>query len=162
MARDADAADHGVLLAQYPGAMDLTVAVDVPLVGDARLKSWAKVVTAVDPDGSDGWAYEGEFIAAGGIQDVTAPSVLLVYGEKGSRGNPRPEAQVYLVNPDATLSLHASASGRAWARTLRDPVIELLERDRPFTPDRPWDEALLGYSDEALRHELERRDRREG
>jgi hypothetical protein len=137
--------------------MDVVVAVEVPLVGDARLKSWAKVVSQVDPNGSDGWAYDGEFIAAGGIQDVAAPSVLLVYGEKGSRTAPRPEARVYLVNPDATLSLHASASGRAWARTLRDPVIELLERDRPFTPNRPWDEALIGYSDEALRQEMERR-----
>jgi len=141
--------------------MDVVVPVDVPLVGDARLKNWAKVVTAVDPNGSDGWAYDGEFIAAGGIQDVVAPSVLLVYGEKGSRDNPRAEAHVYLVNSDATLSLHATASGRAWARTLRDPVIDLLERDRPFTPDRPWDEALLGYSDEALREELQRRAKRD-
>ncbi|HSM01930.1 MAG TPA: hypothetical protein VK960_05770 [Acidimicrobiia bacterium] len=142
--------------------MDLLAAVEVPLVGDARLKNWAKIVTHVDPTGSDGWAYDGDFIAAGGIQDVPIPSVLLVYGERGSRDSPRAEARVYLVNPDATLSLHATASGRAWARTLRDPVIELLERDRPFTPDRPWDEALIGYSEDALREELARRTKRDG
>jgi hypothetical protein len=136
---------------------EVTVAVEVPLVGDARLKNWAKVVTNVDPDQSGGWAYDGEFIAAGGIQDVAAPSVLLVYGERGSRADPRPEAHLYLVNTDATLSLHATASGRAWARTLRDPVIELLDRDKPLPVHRPWDEGLIGYSDEALRQELERR-----
>ncbi|MEX0825825.1 MAG: hypothetical protein WD184_03555 [Acidimicrobiia bacterium] len=137
---------------------EVTVAVEIPLVGDHRLKNWAKVVTNVDPDQNGGWAYDGEFIAAGGVQDVMAPSVLLVYGERGSRGDPRSEAHLYLVNTDATLSLHATASGRAWARTLRDPVIELLDRDKPLPVARPWDEALIGYSDEALRQELERRE----
>jgi hypothetical protein len=137
---------------------EVTVAVEVPLVGDARLKNWAKVVTNVDPDQNGGWAYDGEFIAAGGIQDVTAPSVLLVYGERGSRGDPRPEARLYLVNTDGTLTLHSTAVGRAWARTLRDSVVELLERDSPFPVERPWDENLIGYSDDALRAELARRE----
>lgn len=135
----------------------VTVAVEIPLVGDARLKNWAKIVTNVDSARDGGWAYDGEFIATGGIQDVTAPSVLLVYGERGSRGDPRPEARLYFVNTDSTLSLHATASGRAWARTLRDRVIELLERDAPLPLRRPWDETLIGYSDEALRTELARR-----
>lgn len=135
----------------------VTVAVEVPLVGDARLKNWAKVVTNVDAARDGGWAYDGDFISAGGIQDVGAPSVLLVYGEKGSRGNPRPEAHVYLVNTDATLSLHATASGGAWARTLRDHVVELLERDQPLPVELPWEASLMGYSDEALSQEMARR-----
>jgi len=134
------------------------VAVDVPLLGDARLKNWAKVVGAVDLNVSGGWAYEGDFIATGGIQDVEAPCVLLVYGESGSRANPTPEARVYFVNTDGTLSLHGTASGRAWARTLRDPVIELLERDIPLVAgSRPWDPALMGYTSAALEQELARR-----
>jgi hypothetical protein len=137
--------------------MDVMVAVEVPLLGDARLKNWAKVVSAVDVEQSGGWAYEGDFIGAGGIQDVPASAVLLVYGERGSRGKPRAEANVYLVNTDATLSLRASASGRTWARTLRDRVVELLDRDRPLPTGKPWDEALIGYSEEALRDELTRR-----
>lgn len=140
---------------------EVMVAVDVPLVGDERRKNWAKVVTNVDQDRGDGWAYEGEFVAVGGIQDIMAPAVLLVYGEKGSRGNPLIEARVYTVNPDATLSLHASASGRAWARTLRDEVAELVQRDRPIVGEsKPWDPALMGYADEALQEELDRRERR--
>ena len=128
------------------------------MVGDLRLKNWAKIVDFVDVSKSDGWAYEGEFVAVGGIQDLDAPCVLLVYGEKGSRGNPQQEARAYTVNTDGTLSLHETAVGRAWARTLRDTVAELLDREAPIeAASKPWDPSLMGYSTEALEHELERR-----
>ena len=102
------------------------VAVEVPLVGDERHKNWAKVVDLVDTSKTSGWAYDGAFVATGGIQDVPAGSVLLVYGERGSRASPQIAAKVYLVNSDATLTLEAEASGKAWARTLRDPIERLL------------------------------------
>lgn len=106
------------------------VAAHVPLVGDERRKNWAKVVESVDTSKSSGWAYEGPFVATGGIQDVPAGGVLLVYGERGSRANPQITARVYTINPDATLSLEAEAKGKAWARTLRDPVERCLGRER--------------------------------
>ena len=135
------------------------VAVEVPLVGDERRKHWAKVVSNVDENKSDGWAYEGEFIADGGIQDLEAPGVLLVYGERGSRTNPHSEARVYVVNTDATLSLRQTATGRAWARTLRDTVAELVASDLPIAPSsRDWDPQLMSYSTDALHEELKRRD----
>ena len=72
-------------------------------------------------------------MATGGIQDIPAGSVLLVYGERGSRGNPQIAAKVYSVNSDATLTLEAEAKGKAWARTLRDPIERILGIDRgPF------------------------------
>ena len=107
------------------------VAVEVPLVGDERHKNWAKVVENVDTSKSSGWAFDGPFVAAGGIQDVPAGSVLLVYGERGSRANPQNIARVFMVNADATLTLEAEAKGKAWARTLRDPIERLLGTDRP-------------------------------
>lgn len=106
------------------------VAVDVPLVGDERHKNWAKVVENVDTSKSSGWAFDGPFIAAGGIQDVPAGSVVLVYGERGSRANPQSAAHVYTVNADATLTLEAEAKGQAWARTVRDPIERLLGMER--------------------------------
>jgi len=106
------------------------VAVEVPLVGDERHKNWAKVVENVDTSKSSGWAFDGPFIAAGGIQDVPAGAVLLVYGERGSRANPQSAARVYTVNADATLRLEAEAKGQAWARTLRDPIEQLLGTER--------------------------------
>ncbi len=136
--------------------MEILVPVDVPLVGDERRKNWAKVVTNVDPSKASGWAFEGDFIATGGIQDVPAGSIVLVYGEKGSRANPTVEARVYTANSDGTLTHEAAASGRAWARTLRDQVEELLERDRPLEA-LEWSPDLMRYSDAAIREEARRR-----
>jgi hypothetical protein len=132
------------------------VAVEVPLVGDPRRKNWAKVVRRVDDSRSSGWAFEGEFIASGGIQDVPIGSVLVVYGEKGSRATPQMEARVYVVNSDGTLTHHTTATGRAWARTIRDPVAELLEREPP-TVHSDWHPDLTRYTDQALAEELRRR-----
>lgn len=136
-----------------PSADTPLVAVEVPLVGDERHKNWAKVVHAVDGSKASGWAFEGDFIAAGGIQDVPAGAVVLVYGERGSRANPHPEARVYRANPDGTLSFQAAAKGRAWARTLRDTVVDMLGGD----PVPEWESALAAYPDRALADELERR-----
>jgi hypothetical protein len=131
------------------------VAVEIPSPGDERLKTWAKVVYSVDETKSSGWAFVGEFVATGGIQDVPAGSVLLVYGERGSRANPRPQAGVYVVNADATLTHHADAAGRAWARTLRDTVADLLSQD--LTPS--WQEVvdLSLVPDDDLMAEVRRR-----
>jgi hypothetical protein len=138
------------------------VAVEVPLVGDARLKSWAKIVDSVDDSRSSGWAFDGAFIATGGIQDVPAGSVVIVYGEKGSRANPRPEVRVYTANADGTLSHEQSAQGRAWARTIRDRVTELLGEAPPEAPaGLGWDPDLARYSTAALQEELDRRSRRD-
>ncbi len=131
------------------------VAVEVPLVGDHRRKHWAKVVHQVDPAKSSGWAFVGDFIHDGGIQDVPAGSVLLLYGETGSRANPHPEARVYVVNPDATISCEGEASGRAWARTIRDTVERLLDGERPAHLE--WQQELTVFSAEALAEELARR-----
>ncbi len=128
----------------------MLVAVEVPLVGDERHKNWAKVVESVDTSRASGWAYEGPFVAAGGIQDVPAGSVLLVYGERGSRANPQIAAKVYTVNADGTLSLEAEAKGKAWARTLRDPVERCLGIEAS-QPD------LSYLSDELLADELRAR-----
>jgi hypothetical protein len=118
----------------------MTVPVDVPLLGDERHKNWAKVVQSVDEARATGWAYEGPFVATGGIQDVPLGATLLVYGERGSRANPQITARVYTVNADSTLSLEAEAKGKAWARTLRDTVERCLGHetgppDLSFLPD---------------------------
>ncbi len=126
------------------------VAVDVPMVGDERHKNWAKVVESVDSAKASGWAFEGPFVATGGIQDIPIGSVLLVYGERGSRANPQITARVYHVNADSTMSLEAEAKGKAWARTLRDPVERCLGMDLT-TPD------LSYLSDEILAAELQAR-----
>jgi hypothetical protein len=134
------------------------VAVEIPLVGDERRKNWAKVVTNVDDSLATGWAFDGDFIATGGIQDVPAGAVVLVYGEKGSRANPAIEARVFTVNADATLSSRATARGKAWARTLRDPIEDLLaEQEAAPIQAAGWGPDLMRYSTAALEEELRRR-----
>lgn len=134
------------------------VAVEIPLVGDARHKNWAKVIANVDETKNNGWAFDGEFIASGGVQDVPVGSVLMVYGERGSRANPQIEAKVFVANGDGTLSHIQSASGRAWARTLRDRVAELVtDRDDTLPTGLAWDVDLARYSDDAILEELRRR-----
>ena len=105
----------------------VTVAVTVPQLGDPRRRHWAKVVTGVDENKATGWAYEGDFVGDGGVQDLPVGSVVLLYGEKGSSANPQPLAALYSVGADRTMTLEAEASGRAWARTLRDRALELVE-----------------------------------
>ena len=134
------------------------VPIDVPLLGDERHKNWAKIVSSVDDSKDSGWAFEGDFIAVGGIQDVPAGSVVMVYGERGSRANPQISVQVFTVNADATLTPHASARGRAWARTLRDHVIDLLAEPTGELPkQQDWSPQLMLYTDQALLEELGRR-----
>jgi hypothetical protein len=111
--------------------VEVIVPVSVPQLGDDRRRHWAKIVSSVDETKSSGWAFVGEFVADGGIQDLPAGGVLLVYGERGSSANPRAEASLYTIGPDATLTLEASARGRAWARTLRDRAVELVGHYRP-------------------------------
>ncbi len=136
----------------------ILVAVEIPLVGDERRKNWAKIITGVDESLATGWAYEGEFIATGGIQDVPIGSIVLSYGERGSQTNPRIEASVIRVNADATITPITTAKGRAWARTLRDTIVELLAESHEAPIERkPWDVGLVSYSDEALQEELDRR-----
>ena len=134
------------------------VAVEIPQLGDERRRNWAKVVNSVDDSLTTGWAFEGEFVATGGIQDVPLDSVLVVYGERGSRANPLIEAHVYVVNADATLSRRGTARGKAWARTLRDQVAELLVEAGPAPTRLSWSPDLMRYSDAALHEELRRRE----
>ena len=129
--------------------MNPQVAAEIPLLGDERHKNWAKVVYSVDTSVSSGWAYDGEFVAAGAIQDVPAGGVLLVYGERGSRSNPMIEARVYQINPEGSLSERGIGKGRGWARTLRDTVEQLLADDMPM----PLAD-LSGYADIELVEEL--------
>ena len=128
----------------------MLVAIEVPLLGDERHKNWAKIVESVDTSKSSGWAFDGPFVATGGIQDVPAGSVLLVYGERGSRANPQIMAKVFTVNADATISMEAEAKGKAWARTIRDAVERCLGVEK-----RPLDLSYL--SDDLLAEELRAR-----
>ena len=104
------------------------VAVDIPFAGDERHKNWAKVVESVDTSRSTGWAYDGPFINPGGIQDVPVGSVVLVYGERGSRANPQVEAKVYTVNAGRVAVWNQPTEVREMRKDGRWTVDELAAR----------------------------------
>ena len=83
--------------------MKVLVPVEVPLLRDERHKNWAKIVESVDSSKSSGWAFDGPFVATGGIQDLPGGSALLVYGERGSRTNPQIQAKLFTVNAEWSL-----------------------------------------------------------
>ena len=129
----------------------MLVPVEIPLLGDERHKNWAKIVENVDTSKTTGWAYDGPFVATGGIQDVPSGSVLLVYGERGSRSNPQIAAAVYTVNADATLSLEAEAKGKAWGPNPCATPVEKRLGIEAGPPD------LSHLADETLVEELQLR-----
>ena len=48
-------------------------------------------------------------------------------------------------------------TGRAWARTLRDGVHELLADEKPQVGEMEWQPQLMLYRDDAVIHEVKRR-----
>ena len=129
----------------------ILVAVEVPQLGDARRRHWAKLVREVDETKATGWAYLGDFVADGGVADLPVGGLLLLYGERGSAQNPQVEAALYVISSDSTLTLEQRATGRAWARTLRDRAGELLDQSAGRDPD------LSAIDSGFLVHELTRR-----
>jgi hypothetical protein len=121
------------------------------------------VTPALSWPAANGWPGLSAYIALStmiGMDDVMIAdtSVLLVYGERGSRDRPVIAAKVFTANGDGTLSTEAEASGRAWARTLRDRVEELLSDRLPSPEDGlPWSPDLMAWSDQAILDELARR-----
>lgn len=127
------------------------MAVEVPQLGDVRRRHWAKLVKEVDDTKATGWAYLGDFVSDGGVADLPVGGLLLLYGERGSAQNPQVEAALYMIGPDSTLTLEQRATGRAWARTLRDRAGELLDQSAERDPD------LSAIDSEFLADELTRR-----
>ena len=136
---------------------DILVAVDVPLVGDERHKNWAKVVANVDPSkpqaGRTKATSSPPVASKTSLQDRSCSSTA----SEGVAPTLLLRLAVYTANADGTLSPEARASGRAWARTLRDNVQDLLHRGTPIPHELDWSPSLMQYSDEAIREEVRRR-----
>ena len=63
------------------------VVVKVPETEDRRKKSWAKALTKVDPDKSNGYAFVGDWLRRGERAEVPVGSYILLYDEPGSMKN---------------------------------------------------------------------------
>jgi hypothetical protein len=102
--------------------------VEVRDFGDRRYKQWARLLTSVDRSKSDGYAFQGEFLALGRKHELEVGSLVLYYGEAGSRNNHCPCVRVQRVEADGGLSTiyQKMDLGRNWVLDVRDEIAELI------------------------------------
>lgn len=126
---------------------------------DFRFGSWVKAVTSVDRQGSDGYAFKGEFIPRGTIEVKAKPAVYLVMTTNGSRKYTVNHYSVVQMSADGQLTvtdIYTTNQERGWALRIRDRVWRLLSEmaDQERSQERS---PLADFSDDALIAELERR-----
>ena len=92
------------------------------------LKNWTKLLTGVDAEKNNGYAFLGEFGPyGGGLMEVELSSHLLHYYEAGSRKNNYPNAVLYRVGAEGPEEIGRWDNlSRQWALEIRDEVAELI------------------------------------
>ncbi len=115
--------------------------------GDRRYKMWAKHITKINTEASNGYAFEGTWLTLGRKAELPIGSYVLLYGEEGSRAHRAPVVRIARVEADSTLVDVLTATDPSWALDLRDEAAALLA---PATPDR----AALEAEAAALRARL--------
>lgn len=131
---------------------------------DWRFMSWVKEVQSINPQGTNGFAFEGLFLPQGTIEIEPKPRVFLIRTTTGSRKYQTAHYSVVVMEASGELKLYPTiyttnrTSG--WALRIRDQIIELVEKIRGeiatgeiATAENP----LAGVSDEDLIQELLRR-----
>lgn len=110
------------------------VIIELPAyVGDNRFKNWAKHLTGIDTNATNGYAYQGAWLQLGRKNELPVGSYILLYGEHGSRAGHTPTATVARVEADGELTTVLEAeSDKSWALTLRDQAAALFAA----APDR--------------------------
>lgn len=123
--------------------------VDVPVIGDSRFKQWTKVVTGVDKNQQNGYAFRGHFLKD--KAELPIGTFILAYGESGSMKYHDPMVKLYKVDTDGlSVAYEKSELSRKWALDVRDDIAELVNAAEPHNP-------LANYSDDDIREEAKRR-----
>jgi len=134
---------------------------------DYRFMSWAKNVTNVDPNGSNGYAFDGEFIPDGDVEIEIGNRLFLLMTTTGSRKYPVKHYRLVIMNTDGELvaTEHSTTDAKpGWALRLRQPAIDILNSFRTQQPqpeaqpeDTVVENPLAAFSDEQIRAEFVRR-----
>lgn len=120
--------------------------VEIPrYTGDNRYKMWAKTLTGVDTDKSNGYAYQGAWLTLGRKAELPIGSYVILYGESGSRAGHEPVVSIQRVTVDG-LEPVIEARGHSWALDMRAEAAALFSGG----PDR----AALEAEAAALRARL--------
>jgi hypothetical protein len=135
------------------------VIVGIPAIGDSRFKRWAKLLKGVDRTKTNGFAFLGDWLPLQRKAELEVGSLILLYGEEGSRKYARPVVEVRRVEADSSLRCLVRVDGPDWALDLRDQVADMLassgaSESAPTTTPAP---DLSGVDDSTLAAELTRR-----
>ena len=99
--------------------------IDVPTIGDKRFKRWTKVVTSVDTNKQNGYAFEGYFINEKVELEIGA--YILAYGESGSTKYHNPKVKLYQVsNEELNLIFEEENLSFKWALEVRDKIAVII------------------------------------
>lgn len=106
------------------------VIIDLPTFDD-RHKHWIKVLSGVDQDKSNGYAFQGSFAKAGSTVELPVGTILLYYYGSGSMKNYTVEVEVHRVTPEGlkATDIKTSRDNRkvgGWALDIRDKLAELF------------------------------------
>jgi len=140
------------------GGCKMKKIVMIPGTMDDRHKCWRKVLTHVDKNQSNGFAFIGDWLRAGERAELEIGSIILAYDVVGSMKNWRPVVRLLRVGGQNDLEEIFRWEGdfreRSWALAVRDDIAAILAEAQGQQPE---ESPLAGFSDEELIAELERR-----
>ena len=123
--------------------------IDVPGFGDSRFKSWAKHLTSVNRELTNGYAFEGQFINTKAELEIGA--YILCYGREGSRANNTPVVALYRVGAYSVEQIYRkSCDTEMWALEVRDDIALIVNKEEEKNP-------LSDFTLEQLEAEIARR-----
>ena len=141
------------------GGCKMKKIVMIPKSLDDRHKCWRKVLTHVDKELSNGFAFIGDWLRAGERAEIEVGSLILAYDVVGSHKNWRPVVRVLKVGLETDLEEVYRWEGdfreRSWALAVRDDIAAILAEAQGQEPEEG--SLLARFSDEELIAELERR-----
>ena len=131
----------------------------IPETLDERKKTWRKLLTKVDREQSNGYAFVGEWLKAGERAELEVGSFILCYDEAGSMKNWYPVVRMFKVGVENDLDYVYRWEGnireRSWALAVRDEIAAILAEAQGQEPEEG--SPLASISDEELIAELRRR-----
>lgn len=130
----------------------------VPETLDSRKKSWRKLLTQVDREQSNGYAFVGEWLRAGERAELEVGSFILCYDEPGSMKNWRPVVRLFKVLENDLNEVYrweGSVRERSWALAVRDEIAAILAEAQGQEPE--GESMLARIPDEELIAELRQR-----
>jgi len=138
--------------------MKMKKIVMIPETLDERKKTWRKLLTKVDREQSNGYAFVGEWLKAGERAELEVGSFILCYDEAGSMKNWYPVVRLHKVVENGLEEAYrweGSIRERSWALAVRDEIATILAEAQGQEPEEV--SPLASISDEELIAELERR-----